>query len=120
MNEILSKEIWRKLEALPDDKAYQVLDYINYLQSQYGATDSRASGFQRFGEIFQDTMRKGRVPASALKETMKVMSSADRVLGAFRDAGREFLIELEGGKPEPKAPEPDEAPPRTREIAVDE
>lgn len=120
MNEILRKEIWRKLEALPDDKAYQVLDYINYLQSQYGAAESRPSGFQRFGEIFQDTMRKGRIPASALKETMKVMGAADRVLGAFRDAGREFLVELEGGKPEPQAPGREEDPPRQREIAVED
>ena len=120
MNEILQKEIWRKLESLPDDKAYQVLDYINYLQSQYGETGSTAGGFQRFGEIFQDTMRKRKVPASALRETMKVMGAADRVLSAFRDAGREFLVELEGGRPEPKAPEREETPPRVREIAVDE
>ena len=120
MNEILQKELWRKLESLPDDKAYQVLDYINYLQSQYGASDSRSGGFQRFGEIFQDTMRKRKVPATALKETMKVMGAADRVLGAFRDAGREFLVELEGGKAEPGAPEKQEDPPRSREIAVDE
>jgi hypothetical protein len=78
MNEILRKEIWRKLESLPDDKAYQVLDYINYLQSQYGA-ESTTSGFQRFGEIFQDTMRKRRVPASAMRETMKVMGAARAV-----------------------------------------
>jgi hypothetical protein len=120
MNEILQKEIWRKLESLPDDKAYQVLDYINYLQSQYGAMGSGAGGFQRFGEIFQDTMRKRKVPATALKETMKVMGAADRVLSAFRDAGREFLVELEGGRPESKAPEREETPPRPREIAVDE
>lgn len=122
MNEILRKELWRKLESLPDDKAYQVLDYISYLQSQYGEGESRPSGFQRFGEIFQDTMRKRRVPASALRETMKVLGAADRVLGAFRDAGREFLVELEGGRPEPRAPTPDEGdedPPQPREIVVD-
>ena len=120
MNEILRKEIWRKMESLPDDKAYQVLDYINYLQSQYGESDSTAGGFQRFGEIFQDTMRKRKLPASALKETMKVMGAADRVLSAFRDAGREFLVELEGGNPEPGAPERKDDPPKPREIAVDE
>ena len=120
MNEILRKELWRKLESLPDDKAYQVLDYINYLQSQYGTADAQSGGFQRFGEIFQDTMRKRKVPAAALKETMKVMGAADRVLSAFRDAGREFLVELEGGRPEPGAPERDKDPPRSREIAVDE
>lgn len=120
MNEILRKEIWRKLESLPDDKAYQVLDYINYLQSQYGVAGSATGGFQRFGEIFQDTMRKGKVPASALRETMKVMGAADRVLSAVRDAGREFLVELEGGRPEPGAPEREDNPPAPREIAVDE
>jgi len=120
MNEILRKELWRKLETLPDDKAYQVLDYINYLQSQYGAAGPGASGFQRFGELFQDTMRKRKVPATALKETMKVMGAADRVLSAFRDAGREFLVELEGGRPEPPPAKRTEEPPRSREIAVDE
>jgi len=119
MNEILKKELWRKLESLPDDKAYQVLDYINYLQSQYGASHEGPSGFQRFGEIFQETMRKRKVPASALRETMKVMGAADRVLSAFRDAGREFLVELEGGRPEPSAPGKEEEPPRAREIPID-
>lgn len=119
MNEILRKEIWRKLEALPDDKAYQVLDYINYLHSQYGS-ESRTSGFQRFGEMFQDTMRKRRVPASALRETMKVMGAADRVLSAVRDAGREFLVELEGGRPENSAPDEKGPPPEPREIKIEE
>lgn len=120
MNEILRKEIWRKLESLPDDKAYQVLDYINYLQSQYGSADASVGGFQRFGEMFQETMRKRKVPAAALKETMKVMGAADRVLGAFRDAGREFLVELEGGRPEPSAPDKEKDPPRSREISVED
>ena len=28
MNEILRDRLLRKLDALPDDKAYQVLDYV--------------------------------------------------------------------------------------------
>jgi hypothetical protein len=122
MNEILRKELWRKLESLPDDKAYAVLDYINFLQSQYGEGEERAGGFQRFGELFQETLRKRKVPATALRETMKVFGAADRVLGAFRDAGKEFLAELEKGKPEPSAPTPEDRekePPRNREIDVE-
>ena len=119
MNEILQKEIWRKLEGLPDDKAYQVLDYINFLRSRYSQTDGAATPFQRFGEVVQDTMRKGKVPVRALRETMKVMGTADRVLGNLREAGREFLIELEGGRPEPSAPEPSKDPPEAREIVVE-
>lgn len=119
MNEILRKEIWRKLEGLPDDKAYQVLDYVNFLRSRYSEGDGRATSFQRFGEAVQDTMRRGKVPAKALKETMRVMSTADRVLGSVREAGREFLVELEGGRPEPAPPEASREPPRTREIVVE-
>lgn len=119
MNEILRKEIWRKLEGLPDDKAYQVLDYVNFLRSRYSEGDGRATSFQRFGEAVQETMRKGKVPARALKETMKVMTTADRVLGSVREAGREFLVELESERPEPTPAEPPSEPPRTREIVVE-
>ena len=122
MNEILRKEIWRKLDSLPDDKAYQVLDFINYLKSQYGEDELPTSGIQKLGEMFQDTMRKRRVPASAIRETMKVMGAADRVLGHVRAAGKEFLVELEGSRPEPSAPTKRDAnrePPESREIAVE-
>jgi len=119
MNEILRKEIWRKLEGLPDDKAYQVLDYINFLRSRYSQKDGVATPIQRLGEVMQDTMRKGKVPARALRETMKAMGTADRVLGNLREAGREFLIELEGSRPEPSAPEASKDAPKAREIVVD-
>ena len=123
MNEILRNEIWRKLDSLPDEKAYQVLDFINYLKSQYGEDEARASGIQKLGEMFQDTMRKRRVPATAIRETMKVMGAADRVLGTFRAAGKEFLVELEGSnRPEPSAPtrtNGSSEPPRSREISIE-
>jgi hypothetical protein len=123
MNEILRNEIWRKLDSLPDEKAYQVLDFVNYLRSQYGEDEARASGIQKLGEMFQDTMRKGRVPATAIRETMKVMGAADRVLGTFRAAGKEFLVELEGSnRPEPSAPTTKNGsgePPRSREISIE-
>lgn len=120
MNEILRRELWRRLEALPEGKVYAVLDYVSFLESHYGDETERAGGFQRFAEIFQGQMRRRNVPASALRETMKVLGAADRVLGAFREAGREFLSELEGGRPEPSAPGPEKkGPPRSREIVVE-
>lgn len=121
MNEILRKELWRKLEALPDEKAYQVLDYVTFLESEYGqAGGGEAGAFQRFSELFQRTLRRQNVPASALRETMRVLGAADRVFDAFREAGKEFLGELEGGRPEPSAPTPAEKePPRSREIKVE-
>ena len=34
MNEILQERLRRKLDTLPDEKAYQVLDYIEFLESK--------------------------------------------------------------------------------------
>jgi len=120
MNEILKKQIWRKLEALPEEKVYQVLDYIEFLGSEYGdrqATEPPA--FQKFAEGVQRQMRRSRVPANAMKETMRVLGRADQVLDSFRQAGREFLAELEAGKAErPPGDEPD-PPPESREIVVE-
>jgi len=118
MNEVLRKQIWRKLEGLPDEKGYQILDYIQFLESEYGEGSEEASGFQRFGELLQDRMRKRRVPAAALRETMRVLGGADRVLGAFREAAGEFLAELEAGRPEP-APKAADEPSRPREVVIE-
>ncbi|MGH7541020.1 MAG: hypothetical protein ACRELC_08480 [Gemmatimonadota bacterium] len=119
MNEILRKQIWRKLESLPEEKVYAVLDYIEFLESEYGDRSAGAPTFQRFAEAFQKQLRRSRVPASAMRETMKVLGAADRVLDAFREAGREFLAELETGRPEPPLKQEDEKPPQPREIVVE-
>jgi hypothetical protein len=36
-----------------------------------------------------------------------------------KSAGREFIVELEGGRPEPAPPEHPPEPPLTREIVVE-
>lgn len=118
MNEILKKQIWRKLEGLPDEKGHQILDYIRFLENEYADGESEAAGFRRFAELLQDKMRQRRVPASAMKETMRVLGATDRVLGAFREAGKEFLAEVERGRPEP-APKRPSDPPRRREVVIE-
>ncbi len=47
MNEILRDRLLRKLDALPDDKAYQVLDYVEFLESKYAERPAGAPPFQR-------------------------------------------------------------------------
>lgn len=120
MNEILKKQIWRKLDGLSDEKGYQVLDYVRFLEQEYAGGESEATGFRRFAEILQDKMRRERVPASALRETMRVMSHTDRVFGAFREAADEFLRELDAGSGRPESPPggPSE-PPRGREVVIE-
>jgi hypothetical protein len=118
MNEILKKQIWRKLEDLPDEKGYQVLDYIRFLEREYADGESEAKGLRRFAELLQDEMRRRRIPASAVRESMRVIGATDRVLGAFREAADEFMAELEQGRPEP-APEERDRPPRRREVVIE-
>lgn len=118
MNEILKKQIWRKLDALPDEKGHQILDFIRFLENEYAGGESEATGFRRFAEILQDKMRTRRVPASAMKETMRVLGATDRVLGAFREAAGEFVAEIEHGRPE-RAPEGPAEAPRRREVVIE-
>ena len=84
MNEFLNKRIDRMLDTLSDERVYQVLDYIEFLESKYAAQDpTRPSPLQRLAETVEDTLRAGRVSASAIKGTMDTMAAAGRVMGGL-------------------------------------
>ena len=95
MNEFLKKRIERKLETLPDERVYQVLDYIEFLESKYAArTSSEPSPFQKLAETVEDTLRAGRMSASAIKGTMDAMSSAGRVVSGIAAAGKSVVDQV--------------------------
>ncbi|TVP76904.1 MAG: hypothetical protein EA352_04810 [Gemmatimonadales bacterium] len=101
MNDMLRRRILRRLETLPEEQLYQVLDYIEFLESRYnrgGVSD--ASGLQRLAERLEDGLRKRTVNPSNLREAFQVISAADRVLSSVSTAGRQILDELQVG-PEP-------------------
>lgn len=118
MNEILRNQIWRELDGLPDEAGHRVLDFVRSLAAGSGADGSAEDGVQRFAEALQDEMRRRSVPPEVLRGAMRVLGGADRLVGAFREAGAEFLAELERGRPEP-GPEPSDGPPRRREVTVE-
>ena len=76
MNEILRDRLLRKLEALPDDKAYRVLDFIEFLESKYAERPAGAAPFQKVAETLEDTLRAGRVPVNIIKGTMDAVGKA--------------------------------------------
>ena len=89
MNEFMKERILRRLEALSDERQYQVLDYIEFLESKYAQHDSAPPNvFQRFAEGVEDTMRAGRISASTVAETMGLMSKAMNVLSGVAAAGK--------------------------------
>jgi hypothetical protein len=105
MNEFLWKRIERKLAALPDDRVYQVLDYVEFLEARY-ATQGEASPspFQKLAEKVEDTLRAGRVPVSAIKSTMDAMSAAGRLMSGLAAAGRAVVDEVAGAPKPPPSP----------------
>jgi hypothetical protein len=89
MNDFIKERILRRLEPLSDERQYQVLDYIEFLESKYAQHEVAApSVFQRFAEGVEDTMRAGRISASTVAETMGLMSKAMNVLSGVAAAGK--------------------------------
>lgn len=91
MEDVTRKRIMRQLEALPDAQLYQVMDYIEFVMAKYAAAASRQpDAFQRFAERVEDQMRVRSLAPKAMKGTMKIMSTAGKVLDGVRDLGRDI------------------------------
>jgi hypothetical protein len=93
MNEHLRERIIRKLEALSDDRGYQILDYVEFLESKY-AERQQGNAFTRFTEAVEDRMRAGKVSAQAIAETMGLLNRAANVLNGAVAAGKSVANDL--------------------------
>ena len=134
MHDILRDRIWRNLEALPEEKVYQVLDYIEFLNSKYAREPVRpGSPFQRFGEKLEDRLRGNRVGLDAIRSTLGVVNTADRMVSGLTEAGLTLIREVGGSvlgpvqKPTtPAKPSSSSSPdrtsvqPRRNDIRIDE
>jgi hypothetical protein len=97
MHEILKDRILRRLEALPEDRLYQVLDYIEFLESKYAKRQAPPPNvLQRFAEGVEDTLRAGNVSASTVAEAMGFMSKAMGVLSGVAAAGASVANDIVG------------------------
>jgi hypothetical protein len=94
MNELLMKRIARRLANLADEQGYQVLDYVEFLETKYAATPRDETVLQRFASGVEDTLRAGRIPVAAIRGTMKAMDSASRLMEQLAQAGRAAVDEL--------------------------
>ena len=119
MNDLLKQRILRALDTLPDDRAYQVLDFVEFLESRY-AERQRPTGFlAKITETVEDTMRAGKLPIQAISGTMGLMDSATKVMKGLAAAGQAVVDEAinvaqappsRPTPPTPKAPEKLEPP----------
>ncbi|MEM7415408.1 MAG: DUF2281 domain-containing protein [Gemmatimonadota bacterium] len=95
MHDVLRQRLMRRIETLPDEQVYQVLDYIEFLEAKYAATaDIEASGLQKFAEGLEDKMRKRAVSPNTIREAFQLISAADRVLSGVSSAGKQILNDL--------------------------
>ena len=92
MNDVLRDRLWRKLEALPEPQLYQVLDYIEFLESKYAPGRSLPpSALQKFAERLEDGMRLRNVAPKVISGTVGLMGTANKVIQGVQDARRELL-----------------------------
>ena len=115
MNEHLRDRILRKLEALSDERGYQVLDYAEFLESRYAERQSpSANTFTRFTEAIEDKLRAGKVSASAIAETVSFMNRAANVLNSAVETGKNMASDLVNtARPSTPGSQPPGPPPST-------
>jgi hypothetical protein len=95
MNPALRDRIVRTLDTLPDERGYQLLDYVEFLESKYAERTAQApNALQRFAEGVEDTLRAGRVSASSIAETMGLMNKAMNVLSGVAAAGKSVASDV--------------------------
>ena len=109
MNEALLQRIQRKLATLGDDRGYQVLDYVEFLESKFAERAAPTGILAKLTETVEDTMRAGKLPIQAISGTMGVMDSAAKVMKGFAAAGKAVVDEAvraaEGKPPAGTAPD---------------
>ena len=105
MHDIMKERVLRKLEALPPEQLYQVLDYMEFLEAKYAQEKARQpDALQRFAERLEDGMRIRSVAPKVISGTVGLLGSARRVLRTVSDAGRDILgdVTSTGAKPAPR------------------
>ena len=99
MNPYLRDKLLQKLETMADERGYQVLDYVEFLESKYAerqtATSAAATNpLSRFADAVEEKLRAGRVSASTIAETMNLMNKAVGVLNGAAAAGKSVASDL--------------------------
>ena len=114
MNDLHKQRIQRALETLSDERGYQILDYIEFLESKYAVRQRPGGLFARLTETVEDTMRAGKLPVKAISGTMGIMDSAAKVMKGLAAAGQSVVDEAVKVVDTPAKPAPTAAAPPAR------
>ncbi len=95
MHDVLRERLIRRIESLPETQIYQVLDYIEFLESKYAEELSKeASGLQKFAEKMEDKLRRKAMSPATLREAFQLIAAADRALSGVTSAGKQLFADL--------------------------
>ena len=117
--------ILRKLDGMSDERAYQVLDFVEFMESRYADKQAPTGNpFTRFTDAVEDRLRAGRMSASTVAEAVGLMNKAASVLNGAVQATMNVANELVNTPPgapaspgqtspqtPPSAPPPSAPPP---------
>jgi hypothetical protein len=110
MHDILRDRLMRKLEVLPEQQLYQVLDYIEFLESKYAPGKvPDPDVLTKFAERFEDSMRLRSVAPKVIFGAVGLMGTARKVVRGVTDAGKDLLGALETDQQGNKKPGTDES-----------
>ncbi len=112
MADHIRDRISRKLATLGEERLYQVLDYVEFLELRYGqpaANPVPANPFQRFADGVEDRLRAGGIAASTVSEAMGFLNKAVGVLNDVATAGRTVATDLASAAQRMTEPSPGSA-----------
>ncbi len=115
MKDHLKERIVRSIEALSDERGYQVLDYVEFLESKYGERAAPTGILAQISDTFTDTMRAGKLPLDAISGTVKIFGGATKVMSGLAAAAQAVVDETSRAlSTPPKSAPPAESKPTER------
>ena len=95
MNPNLRDRILRKLDTLSDERGYQVLDYVEFLEARYAEKPADSGNlFRQFAEGLEDKLRAGKVSATTIADTMGILNKAVGMLEGVAAAGKSVANDI--------------------------
>ena len=93
MKDHLKERIIRSIESLSDERGYQVLDYVEFLESKYGERVAPTGILAQISDRVEDTMRAGKLPLDAISGTVKIFGGATKVMSGLASAAQAVVDE---------------------------
>jgi len=95
MDEKLRATIAQKVKELDDERARQLLDYIEFLDSKYNRSSRDRSPFEKLADNVEGTLRATKIGGAAIKGTTQVLEAASSVVRGVAEAGMAVVDELQ-------------------------